>query len=501
LKKIVIVGLGPGSFEDMSLRTWKELSEADRVFLRTARHPLAEELRQKGVDFVSFDEIYESKNTFAEVYERIVQSLFEEARACEDECKLVYAVPGNPLVGENTVKLILARSAAENIEIIVYPAMSFLDAVFVSLGIDPAEGIEIVDALEIDKIDLSSHRNMLFLQVHNRLVAADLKLLLLEEYPPECKVTLIKAAGIKDMEYLKEVRLCEMDHLDEYDHLTSVYFEPQCSDMKNIKKECLYPLDPLVKIMEKLRSPEGCPWDREQDHDSLKPCLIEETYEVIEAIDSGDKTELLEELGDLLLQVVFHTILAEERGDFDHNDVIGVVVDKMIRRHPHVFGDAAVKNAQDVIRNWEIIKANERQTTSKSGKQSSEVMKKLNRSLPALLLAEEVQKKARKVGFDWEDAQGARDKLIEEINELLECSTTDQINEEIGDVLFSIVNLARFFDLSAEQALRDSTEKFLTRFNYMEEEIANTNKIWSDLTLVELEELWNKAKTAIIMQK
>jgi tetrapyrrole methylase family protein/MazG family protein len=227
----------------------------------------------------------------------------------------------------------------------------------------------------------------------------------------------------------------------------------------------------------------------------LKTCLIEETYEVIEAIDSKDMNKLREELGDLLLQVVFHATLAQNRGDFTNNDVIKTVVEKMIRRHPHVFSDVIANDADDVIRNWEKIKAVERGEVDNGNTVISKVMQKLNRSLPALLLAEEVQMQANKVGFDWEDVQGAWNKVFEEINELKKAKEDKlEIENELGDLLFSIVNLARFLKVSPELSLLRSTNKFIKRFNFIEETILNNGKKWDEMELMQLEKIWEEAK-------
>jgi len=238
-----------------------------------------------------------------------------------------------------------------------------------------------------------------------------------------------------------------------------------------------------------LRSEEGCPWDREQSHGSLKPYIVEETYEVLDAIDRGDDEELREELGDLLLQIVFHAQIASEDGRFTIEDVARSIVQKLKRRHPHVFGDVQVENSQQVLKNWEEIKR---------GEGKSSVLDGVPRGLPALLKARRVQDKVRRVGFDWEDPAGAFDKVREEFEEIqkaLREGNRNGIEEEFGDILFSLVNVSRFLDIDAEESLRRTIDKFSRRFRYMEDRIAERGEgSIEDLSLEELDALWEESK-------
>jgi tetrapyrrole methylase family protein/MazG family protein len=251
-------------------------------------------------------------------------------------------------------------------------------------------------------------------------------------------------------------------------------------------------LDDLVDIMGKLRGNPGCPWDKSQTHETLKPFLIEEAYEVIDAIDRNNKKDLIEELGDLLLQIVFHSRLAQERGDFDMGDVIEGVCNKMIRRHPHIFGDITVAGTDEVLRNWEDIKLEE-----KDMKTEAQSMMNLPETLPALMKAFKVQEKAARVGFDWDDVSGALDKVYEELDELKEVYNTgnsDKIREEMGDLLFACVNVARFLEVEPELALRDAVKKFIRRFNFVEVEAAKSDRSLQDMNLQEMDVLWEKSK-------
>ena len=255
------------------------------------------------------------------------------------------------------------------------------------------------------------------------------------------------------------------------------------------------PFEELKGIMARLRSSNGCPWDREQDHATLKPYLLEEAYEVLDAIDAGDDGELCGELGDVLLQVVFHAQIASETGRFTVDDVCRAIVDKLVRRHPHVFADVAVADSGDVLRNWEQIKREER--GGDEGPAPS-ALDGVPRPLPALLRAQRVQEKAARVGFDWDQVDGALAKVTEEINELRrECDdggTPQRITEEFGDLLFALVNVARFMQVAPEDALRGAVDKFDRRFRRVERDFAARGTSLCEATLEEMDTVWNEIK-------
>ncbi|MDK2801581.1 MAG: tetrapyrrole methylase family protein / MazG family protein [Clostridiales bacterium] len=260
-----------------------------------------------------------------------------------------------------------------------------------------------------------------------------------------------------------------------------------------------YTFDDLLEIMALLRSEKGCPWDREQTHESLKRYLIEETYEVLEALDSGDKNRFADELGDLLLQIVFHAQIGKEEGTFDIHDVISCICQKMIDRHTHVFGQAKADNADEVLDNWEEIKKKE-----KGLENHTQVLREVSSYLPALMRSYKVQQKAAKVGFDWDSVTGAMDKVKEEINELEQVYKTEnmgKIEEEVGDLIFAIVNVARFLKVHPELALTQTVEKFINRFEYIEKNCSRFNKKMEEMTLDEMDILWNEAKTHIFQKK
>jgi len=244
--------------------------------------------------------------------------------------------------------------------------------------------------------------------------------------------------------------------------------------------------------MATLRGEHGCPWDKAQTQESLKAYILEEAYEVIDAIDRGNTSDLKEELGDLLFQIVFLCRLGEEQGMFNMEDVISTVCEKMIRRHPHIFGDTKAETVTQVLKNWEDIKREEKHVDSQT-----QSMLELPQSLPALIKALKVQEKAARVGFDWDKVDDALDKVYEEIDELKEVykgSNGEKINEEIGDLLFAVVNVARFLEVNPELALRNATDKFIRRFNYVEQAAANSDKNLQEMTLTEMDELWEEGK-------
>ena len=253
-----------------------------------------------------------------------------------------------------------------------------------------------------------------------------------------------------------------------------------------------YDFNDLLQVMERLRAENGCPWDREQTHESLRIYLIEEAYEVLEALDSGDSSKFCNELGDLLLQIVFHAQIAKENGGFDINDVTTEICQKLISRHTHIFGDAKADTADQVIQNWEAIKKKEKQIQSQTG-----VLKDVPSNLPALMRSYKVQQKAAQVGFDWDDIEDVFGKVDEEIQELRDVyrsKNVERITDELGDALFALVNLSRFLKIQPELALTGTANKFIRRFEYIEQQSAKEGKKLEDMSLAEMDVLWNEAK-------
>lgn len=253
-----------------------------------------------------------------------------------------------------------------------------------------------------------------------------------------------------------------------------------------------YNIDDLVAIIKVLRAPGGCPWDREQTHESIKKNFIEETYEVVEAINKQSTDMLREELGDVLLQIVLHSEMESENGNFSFDDVANDIVQKLVVRHPHVFGEVVANNTAEALNSWDAVKLK-----TKGQKNQTESMLSVPRELPALMRAQKIQHKAAKIGFDWDNVGGAVDKLYEEIDELktaMEQGKRLDIEDEFGDVLFSCVNIARFIDVDSEEALTASTDKFMSRFSLVEQMASEQGIDMKSSSIEELDRLWDKAK-------
>lgn len=480
--KIFIVGLGPGSEAGISIGTIEKLKSGKPVYLRTQKHPVVKKFKDWGIIFQTLDHFYENSQ-FQAVYQQMVEFLLAEA---ETKGEIVYGVPGSPLVAEETVTRLKREGPSRGVEIEILPALSFLDELFSLLDLDPIYGLQIINGLEpVEEINI--RYSLIVCQVYNRLIASQVKLNLMEYYSDEVLVKVVRAAGVPHLEKVQEVPLYEIDHLDWIDHLTTLYIPPQ-GGPNRAKNQ--YPLDPLVDVMDRLLAPDGCPWDRKQTYSSLKRYILEEAYEVLEAIDENDMYKLCEELGDLLLQVVFNSALADREGKFNINDVVKGITDKMIRRHPHVFGDVTVSGAQEVLKNWEAIKAQE-----KGHEQPKSILGTVPKDLPSLMHAYKIQEKAAKVGFDWPDIQGAWIKIEEELAELERAVKGEgQVYEELGDLLFAVVNVARFLKLNPEEALAATIRKFRSRFSYIENKILENGKTIEDYSLEELDRWWEEAK-------
>jgi tetrapyrrole methylase family protein/MazG family protein len=326
---------------------------------------------------------------------------------------------------------------------------------------------------------------MIITQIYDRFIASNVKLALMENYDDEQEICIVKAAGVKGLESKKYVKLYELDRNDnEFDYLTSLYIPKSDKTMYNTVKD-------LENIVEQLRGENGCDWDKKQTHKSLKAHIIEEAYELGQAIDNDDIDEMIEELGDILLHVVFHSQIGKEEGYFDLKEITNSICEKLIFRHPHVFKNEEVDmNTYD--KTWEELKKKEKGEST-----ITEGLKRIPNSLPALTKAKKVQYKASLVGFDWDDIDDVFKKIVEEYKELLDehkQGNIKYIKEELGDLLFSIVNLARFLDINPEEALNLTTEKFVNRFEFIENRAISLNRQLEDMSLAEMDEIWNESK-------
>ena len=481
---IKVVGLGPGDFGYITMESWELMQGAENLYLRTAKHPTVPMLEERGLSFETYDSFYEEAEDFAHLYQRIADDLVEKARSGMD---IVYGVPGSPMVAEKTVVLLRERVAGLSgvegeIELAILPGMSFVEVLYGKLGIDPIDGLTIIDAEDFASLPVDMPTGLVVTQVYNQQIASDAKLSLMEVLPDEYPVTYIHKLGMPD-ESIREIPLYELDRQPDIDYLTSLYIRPY-------PKKPKFDITPLQDIIKTLREPGGCPWDIAQTHESIRRNLIEETYEVIEAIDMEDYDLLCEELGDLLMQVVFHARMAEEAGEFSMQDVVEGVTEKLVRRHPHVFGDVQAADAGSALISWEAVKKQEK-------KERKSLLDGVPKDLPALMAAQKLQGKAAKAGFDWDTPEPVWAKIHEELAELKEAvaeGDAGHITEELGDVLFTIVNLARFLKADSELALLACNKKFRTRFSFVEQRVREQGGRWQDFTLEQLDEFWNEAK-------
>jgi len=475
---IRVVGLGPGSLDLLSWGAVRALQEADRVLVRTAHHPTVAQLPALGVHPVPLDEIYEQARSLPEVYRLLAERVMAEATGG----RVAYAVPGHPTVGEASVALLLQEAPARGLQVTLVPSLSALDAVLAAVGYDPLDGLCVLDAQALPPRPDPAAAG-LYLQVENRLQAGQLKVWLLDRYPADHQVAVVTAAGAPQAA-LRWLPLEALDGGEFFDHLTSV-FVPRLPPERRPAT-----LPDLGEIMARLRR--DCPWDRQQTHASLRHCLLEECHEVLEALDRDDPEGLREELGDLLLQILFHAQLGAEEGDFNLDDVLESLRQKLVARHPHVFGEASARTAEEVLAQWEHLK-------QEAQGRPPGALGEWPATLPALMQAWIVQKRAARVGFDWPDYTGPAAKVQEELGELLSEWNKDQrsparLEEEAGDLLFAVVNLARFVGVDPEQALRGAVTRFVRRFTNMEQAARESGRDLRALSLDDMDALWEDSK-------
>jgi tetrapyrrole methylase family protein / MazG family protein len=486
---ITVAGLGPGGRDSLTLGAWEKIAGAKRLFLRTRHHPVVAWLDEQGVQYRSFDEIYERHGQFAEVYEEIATELI--ALAAETGEEIVYAVPGHPSVAESTVALLRTRCPDAGIPLHIIGGESFLDRAFVALGFDPADGFQLADATDLHARRLQPHNHIVITQVYDRFVASDVKLALMERYPDDFPIIVGHALGVPGVESVQQVPLYELDRLTEWGNLSLVYIPKTERDEVHYRT-----FERLKEIVAILRSPEGCPWDREQTHKSLRKYFIEETFETIETIDADDVDAMREELGDVLLQIMLHAQIEEEEGTFDVWDVVATLSEKLIRRHPHVFGTKQVEGVEDVLKTWQEVKAEEKE--SKGIAKAESVLDGIPSGLPGLMRAAALQKKAAKVGFDWEKPGQISEKILEELKEfesaLADEAPQEKLIDEMGDLLFAVVNLARFVRIDPEEAISATNRKFSQRFYYIEEQLRLRGKTFDQTDIQEMEQFWQEAK-------
>ncbi|MFC5452645.1 bifunctional methyltransferase/pyrophosphohydrolase YabN [Paenibacillus aestuarii] len=495
-QSITVVGLGTGDVDQLTLGVWKKLqaaaSEQAVLFLRTNDHPVVRMLDDEHIPYQTFDANYVAHQSFEQVYESIADELLRQAK--EKQTEIIYAVPGHPMVAEYTVQLLKQRCPEAGIPLTLLGGESFLDQAFLRFGFDPIDGFQLLDATSLNRYTLNPQLQTVIGQVYDTYTASDLKITLMEAYPDDYPVVVGHALGVAGAEQIVEVPLYELDHIKGYGNLSLVWVPKSVEDKVHYRS-----FGRLHEIVSILRSPEGCPWDREQTHASLRKNLIEEAYEVLETIDEDDPDHMCEELGDLLLQVMLHAQMEEEIGTFTVYDVVATLNEKLIRRHPHVFGEHKAGDADEALVNWNAIKAEEKRSKGIDVEKQS-VLDGVPRDLPGLMKAWKLQKKAATVGFDWSEVREVLNKVEEELGELREAMDSGQADaaaakqEELGDLLFSIVNLARFLKIDPEEALAQTNRKFIQRFLYIEEQLRLRGLSFEQTDLSEMEKYWQDAK-------
>jgi tetrapyrrole methylase family protein / MazG family protein len=475
---LTILGLGPGNPDDITRRAWRALEDAPALYLRTREHPCVPHLPARA--FTSFDDVYDSTADFERIYATIAECVLAAAQAGD----VVYAVPGDPMVAEATVQRLIAAAPAAGIALQILPGVSYIEPLLAALKLDPIGGLQLHDAISIAAMHhppLNPDQPALLAQVYSRALASDLKLTLMNQYPDEFEVTLVHGA-VTPEERLESLPLYAIDRSEHIRYLTALYIPPLGGYSS---------FEAFQEIIAHLRAPEGCPWDREQTHLSLRRYLLEETYEVLEALDAEDAPALAEELGDLLLQIVLHAQIATEAGEFRMADILSTVGRKMIRRHPHVWGETIVDGSGAVVRNWEAIKA-----TEKGGHKQESLLDGVSLELPALFRALRLTEKAAKPGFDWASADDVLAKVREELDEVLTARDDAHRAEEMGDLLFVVANWARKLGIDPESALREANAKFSRRFRYVEAQAASAGQPLSAFSLDQMDAWWNAAKGA-----
>jgi tetrapyrrole methylase family protein/MazG family protein len=458
--RVVVVGLGPAGADLVLPAARDALERIPNRYVRTMRHPAVAELAADGIELRSFDDEYDAADDVEEVYARIAAALLEVAATAGE---VAYAVPGNPAVAERSVALLRDAAARGDITLEIVPGLSFAELAWARLGVDPMAGARFADSRQLTAETVAGGGPLLIAQCDTRLVLSDVKLVLLEVLPADAPVTVLQRLGLPD-EQVHTVVLADLDRDVEPDHLTALLVESRAGAAAR-------ELARLLGLAERLRGPGGCPWDADQTHHSLTRYLLEEAYEVVETVEAlppdaprGDvRAEayraLEDELGDLLYQVIFHAVLAAEAGAFDMSDVARGIHDKLVRRHPHVFGDTEADTSSDVMRNWEQIKKDEKGHTS--------IVSGITPGLPSLLYAHKLLRKAASVGLEPGDRDDALRRLDAVLGELRSGAGRD-LETQLGDLLAAAIVLARSGGVDAESALRGWAVRFRRRFEAME---------------------------------
>ncbi len=471
---ITLVGLGPGGSQLWTRAAYELLTQADEVYLLTANHPAVGDIPGEIFDFDCRPECGSPEKMAAEV-----------VRLGQRPEGVIFAVPGHPGLGDPLIPLIRQHAAAHNLPLKIVPGLSVIEPALAALGLDAPDHLQVTTAGQLANCyhpPLEPDRPALVTDITNAAQMVAIEQSLLNAYPGNFEVWLVQHIGTQQQQAWS-CPLFLLAKQPDLNTLTTLY----------LPADRHAGFSAFQATIAHLRAPDGCPWDREQTHQSLRPYLLEETYEVLEALDAGDPAALAEELGDLLLQIVLHAQVAIDAGEFNMGQVIDHINRKLLRRHPHVFGNVVVNGVDDVTANWEAIKKAEKAANGQSEAPPS-ALDGLPPALPALAQALTVSKRAARVGFEWANIEGVLDKVIEEAREIVEADRPEQLESEIGDLLFSVVNLARWRNIDPESALRATNARFSRRFRQIEALAAARGQRLPDLSIEEMDALWEQAK-------
>ncbi|MGI5876455.1 MAG: nucleoside triphosphate pyrophosphohydrolase [Dethiobacteria bacterium] len=486
---LFIITLGNGSVDSLQEVQWDELAGVKTCVAHVLPSYLVERLQKKGLPVINIEESLQNLDgsSWQDLRNGISSFILD---ILQKEGMLAYIIPGKPWFVAGIINS-LSRKQKQNSFCMKEVNCNYghdtwgviMDFLRKRAGASlPPNGVSFIDAYSLDRLREPPRGELIISSFCSEKLTPKVRVELLKIYPPEQKVNILQF-NRKGEPFLLNCRpLAEIEKNSGLHAWTFLHLPPSeyCG------------LGDLASLLGVLRAPDGCPWDRKQNHKTLKPYLIEETYEVVDAIDGGDPLGLCEELGDLLLQIVFHSSIAAEKGDFNLWQVIEGITKKMKRRHPHVFGDEKIATAGEVSTLWQRIKGQERKKgNNKNGRLS------VPKGLPALMKAQKMQKRAADVGFDWPDIKGALEKFSEEIKEFYnayESQDQEKIEEELGDLFFALVNVARFLGVESEFALNQCLDKFKNRFSYIEKQVERNGNDFSNFSLEELDRWWDEAK-------
>ncbi len=469
-----IVGLGPSDARHLTLEALQVIHGPGEHILRTAHHGAVSYFHEHNIDVTSFDDLYEEGETFDAIYEKMVEILAEKSR----DKDVNFYVPGHPLIAERAALTLVHR---EDVNTEVISGMSFLEPMLTMVGRDPIEGLKLIDGDQFHPTDLDRHVDTIVTQVYNQRILSELKIALGEIYGDDFEVFAVSDAGIREKETLLRLPVYALDRDVEASYQTSLF-------IPRVREDASKDFTDLLRIVERLRSPEGCPWDAAQTHESLAPHIVEEACELSYALKDNDVNAVVEELGDVLFHVLMQAQIGAEEGEFFLQDVTDAISQKLIHRHPHVFSDS--KEPVD----WEALKDEEKEVEG-----VEETLRKAVYGRPAFYGADVLAKRLCRLGFRWEHIEELLLKVHEELKELEEAiSERDEghIREELGDFLLMTHHLTHFLGYNAEDTLHMALEKTIRRMGAMESLAHHRGANLAECSLEEMEALWQEVKAS-----